>query len=364
VFKQPDTKLENWFAFQNICKIFSGTSTQTDLQNCNWEKIVALSSQHLVAPGLFMNLAEQTVVPDDVKQYFLTMRDMNANRLRIQAAGLRDIVLAMRRRQIEPVLLKGAANLVSETYSDKSARFMGDIDLIVPTSQHAAAFDVLMALGYQADQDAPDWKSQIEHHEEMVMHPDTGLGIELHRAIAPAWLQKLLPADAFLSRSGKVNFEGQNYRVLCLEDRIIHCIVHAQLHHDLDLVGGVSLRALFDLKSMVDSAALSGTVIDWVSILEHFKKNGHLNVLAGQMNICAKYLNVKIPVALLKTPSTEKKLIKWLSTNRKSNALSRIYFQFLLDKKHLFQQPHRAMRIFTPSAWLKRWNILKSSAQK
>jgi hypothetical protein len=359
MFKRSSEKLDNWVAFQNICKIYAETITLAELENCNWEKIVEISSQHLVAPALHKHLSLQKSIPDDVRDYFSAMHEMNADRVRIQAAGLKALVARLQKNKIEPVLLKGAANLVSQAYGDVGARFMGDIDMIVQAHQHQQAYQILHELGYHPDSDAPDWKGHVSHHEEMVMNAETGLGVELHRSIAPPWLQSLLPVETFLQRSVLVNFEKQNYRVLSYEDRIIHCIVHAQLHHDLHLVGGASLRALFDLKAITNSAAARGETIDWQKIATHFKTNRHFEVFSSQMNLCQKYLGLNTPIALPATPNKEKHLIAWLCSNQKTSMLARARFQFLTDVAHIMREPHRFLRIIKPSAWAKRWNILR-----
>jgi Uncharacterised nucleotidyltransferase len=350
-------KLQNWTAYKNIFSLFLGEATNAAVATWNWEKIIEVSSKHLVATSLLSNISKLTVMPQEVADYFSALHQLNSERNAIMLKGLGEVCDALSQIGIRPVLLKGAACLVSKTYENLADRFMGDIDLIVRPEELAPAHDLLRKLGYFPDKDAPDWKGQISHHEEMVMHEETGVGIELHKTLAPPILAKLLSSEEFLNRAISVNFEGACYLVLSPEDRIIHSIVHAQLHHDLQVIGAASLRCWFDVKSIVETCDRQ---INWQAIKMHFKANKQLPVLLGQLYLCEKFLGLKSGLDVSNYSHSEIHLKKWVNSNAEISWATRLYYKFLIDLSHLRQQPLRLLNVLRFRAWQKRFALLLS----
>ncbi|MBV8373917.1 MAG: nucleotidyltransferase family protein, partial [Candidatus Eremiobacteraeota bacterium] len=98
---------------------------------------------------------------------------------------LRQVVELLNAAGIEPILLKGAARLWS---GDPSASLHDsvDLDLLVADDELAAARTALVEAGYRDDlyRDIA-WYYQNVHHHLAPLLPQCGVGVELHRALAP-----------------------------------------------------------------------------------------------------------------------------------------------------------------------------------
>src|SRR3546814_13724953 len=73
------------------------------------------------------------------------------------------------------VFLKGAASLIDALHADPAARFVGDIDVLVPPERARDASAALVAHGFaEIDTYPRRWIAQRHHHLPMHRHIDTG----------------------------------------------------------------------------------------------------------------------------------------------------------------------------------------------
>jgi Uncharacterised nucleotidyltransferase len=350
-------KQENWTAFQNICSLFVGEATDADAATWNWEKIIEVSSKHLVATSLHRNISKLTVVPQEVADYFSALHQLNSERNAVMLNGAREVCLALTQIGIRPVLLKGAACMVSNCYGDLADRFMGDIDLIVKPEELAPAYELLHKMSYFPEEVAKPWFGKSTHHNEMLMHVDTGVGIELHNSLAPPVYAKILPSADFIDQSISLNHQETDFLVLSPENRIIHSIVHAQLHHHLQVIGAASLRCWFDVKSIVETCDRQ---INWHAIKLHFERNKQLPVLLSQLYLCEKFVGLKTGLDVSSCSYAETNLKKWVTADFKGSLAARLRYNFVIDFAAVLKRPIRFLNLLRWRAWQKRFALLLS----
>jgi Uncharacterised nucleotidyltransferase len=75
----------------------------------DWPLVVKLASEQLVSPMIGLVLTRQPEVADDVKEYFAAVIALNRERNAILENAIRDIIGALNRAGMTPLLMKGVA---------------------------------------------------------------------------------------------------------------------------------------------------------------------------------------------------------------------------------------------------------------
>src|SRR3546814_8611698 len=95
-----------------------------------------------------------------------------------------------RRRHTRCALVTGVQTcalpicLIDALHADPAARFVGDIDVLVPPERARDASAALVAHGFaEIDTYPRRWIAQRHHHLPMHRHIDTGVGVELHTSV-------------------------------------------------------------------------------------------------------------------------------------------------------------------------------------
>ncbi len=116
-----------------------------------WENVVKVSSQHLVTPALYWALSKKGLLdalPDDGLIPYLEMI-LDANRYRNQRIldQVQTIARQLNKVDIEPLLMKGVASLITGIYEEVGIRMMTDIDLLVPYDKLMTSVAALENIG-------------------------------------------------------------------------------------------------------------------------------------------------------------------------------------------------------------------------
>lgn len=226
-----------------------------------WASVIRLANDHLLAPALGSSLADvckDGALPDDVCGYLDLLRRSNGRRndaIRRQAL---ELLAALNRRGIRPLLLKGALALFADGDRDPAARMMADIDIAVPAAQRHGAEDVLGALGYGAAHRYPEGHHAVGEFERAGDPAPVDLHLELIDQ------RYILPIDGVFERAHRVEIQGVAFLVPDATDRILHVLLHAQIHHLGNFYRGrVALGQLHDFATIV---AEHGRNANWTVI--------------------------------------------------------------------------------------------------
>jgi len=165
---------------------------------------------------------------------------------RWEVSCLRDALVPL---GLAPILLKGAAYLMADLPAARG-RLFGDVDLLVPRQQIAAAEAALQAAGWVFDSELSaydqryyrDWMHEIPP----LRHQERDAALDLHHTILPPTARRPVNTAALFEDTRELA-DMPGMRVLAPTTMFLHSAAH--LFHEGELDNG--LRDLFDLDSLL-----------------------------------------------------------------------------------------------------------------
>lgn len=220
----------------------------------DWMRFIAICSNHLVLPSIFLKLKSHDIVPflpEEVASHLKEIYELNFDRNQKILIQIQKIAEVLNPKDIFPIFLKGAGNLIDHVYADLGDRIPGDIDFLVSEKDYLTTADMLKNEGY-AEVNPPTSYRVIESmkHYPRMYHPDFPAVIEVHRIpVYEAYLDEL--------NFGKINSEMyfapefSGCYTLSDKHKIILNFVHSQFGNEARPYSIVSLRDLYDLHLLV-----------------------------------------------------------------------------------------------------------------
>lgn len=352
---------KDWDGFQYLCEIVAPASPRRDASwnRVDWDIVIGLAEVHKVGPAVWRSIDGLAGVPNSVKAYFHILRDKNAQR---NAAILDGVAIALARLNelgIKAAPLKGAASIASLLYDDLAERFLSDVDLLIAPEHAQASAEALRALGYTSLRPDPGirWITPRGHHLPPLLAPQ-GFCVELHTALVQRKFEPMLPSAEVLQRTSEEQWRGNAILFLHPTDRLVHNIVHSQLH-DLSSTGVVELRQLRELSLLI---ARYSQVIDWREVERRFGAAGHEDVLSDQLAYCRMLMGVGSPIAEADPETSMTRLRSALGDpagHPRSGvaALNRLIRDYGLWLK---ANPTLALNLINPLWWPRRFRLMLS----
>jgi hypothetical protein len=262
-----------------------------------WEPLVAAANQHLLCPALYGAIKHKNLlssIPADLREYLQTLYYHNGERNRQLADHTEETILLLNDLGVEPVLLKGTANLLSGLYLDQSMRFISDIDMLIPGNRMTDCIRKLKDAGfdYLLPPEADCWKNH--HHCPPLFKKNRYFLVELHRELMPDHYQYLINADSVLSNSIPLRIGTARARIPSLSHRIIHNIAHAQLTDRDYHFGDIQLRQLYDLVLLADKIQEK----EWREIELVFRRLGYSSALSGYLLAGKQFFKKPLPIKI------------------------------------------------------------------
>ena len=253
------------------------THITLNLSQVYWEKLIRKASIEQVLPGLAGRthlLGIQDTLPPEILSTFAAAESLNRERNQVILTEALFAAMLLNRIGIQPVGLKGIAYLLSGIYSNPAARFVADIDFLVPQSQLPAAIAQLDRHGYfESDSDR---LFQFRHHHSAMRR--AGLPhIELHHRVGIGVCDRVLPASAILLEAKPITIDGATILVPSPVQLATHLVLHSQLAHPYDNRIFPPLRAMVDL---VHLQSRFTSQIDWSAIEKTYRAAGESATLA------------------------------------------------------------------------------------
>jgi len=263
----------------------------------NWERFVRAAAESAVLPALSgQNSLERTVicaVPEDVSAALILVNTLNAERNRTALVQAQQLAAAMNQVGIQPVALKGLANILAGIYPDLGARYLADIDLLVPPEDFPAAVAVLHNLSYSA-YPAHSIEFVIGHSYPALTRADS-LEVDLHRTVGLGACASFLPATEVFRDSVPHNLDGASIRIPSPEHLVTHHIMHSQMHDSYRERINPSLRTLYDFFLLERHFHAS---LDWHAIEHRFRQKGQYATFALFLIEVEQSFGLKPPIAL------------------------------------------------------------------
>lgn len=197
---------------------------------------------------------------------------------------------------IQPLVLKGAAYLLCDLPVARG-RLFGDVDLLVPKTQIAAAEAGLMAAGWAFDEELSDYDSRYYrewmHEIPPLYHQQRDTALDLHHAILPPTARVRVDTAALFEDAREVpGLPG--LRVLAPVTMFLHSAAH--LFHEGELDNG--LRDLFDLDALLRDFGRDPGF--WTSLVPRARALGLSRPLFHALRYTTRLLGTPVPADVMR----------------------------------------------------------------
>jgi hypothetical protein len=259
-----------------------------------WEGIAPTAVRLGLAPLVYRNLLEDRFA-GSVPPAALAMLRKGAHGaaclMAIQMEGLERVDTALREKGIRPVLLKGTALAVT-LYEQPALRRMQDLDLLVRSDEVEPALEALRAIGFRGILSDRGPSFYASHHHALPMIDSRGrLIVEIHRGLVPPSAGLAVETGPLLDRAVEVIRDGRSYRVLALEDQILHAALH--LAHTDRFMG--RLRDLLDIHALLEATPSP----DWGVLIEASRSWSASRSLYSTLDLGRRLLGTRVPREVL-----------------------------------------------------------------
>ncbi|MGH2405610.1 MAG: nucleotidyltransferase domain-containing protein, partial [bacterium] len=212
-------------ALYNLLRVGPNTPSLTPPEL--WPAILTLADREHVAPLVHAAIdASGAAVPDSVRQVLAQSYRRAGTACADAYAQLAEVLRALHRAGVDPVLLKGAA-LARFTYADAALRPFGDLDILVRPEHVEAAHHALRGAGYTIAGDRPSavditWR----HARGYADAAGRRIPVDLH------WRYDgypLLTADNYagvFARAHPVDVDGEPALIPAPEDMLLALGIH------------------------------------------------------------------------------------------------------------------------------------------
>ncbi len=225
-------------------------SVQDDIQTgkVDWEKVVYVSSSHLVLPALYLQLERATLLkhlPEELTEYLRYLTEENRERNRLILQQVQDISVLLNRNGIKPVFLKGVACLLINLYEDDAERMLGDIDVLVEESKVLRTAELLIAEGYKTVVEYNNYIHDEQKHYPRLMHGNYPSAVEVHREVLLRPYSKHFRGEDMVRNARNIGKDIQVF-VPSMKDLIIHNVLNVQFNDRAYLNRMLNLRQMYD----------------------------------------------------------------------------------------------------------------------
>jgi hypothetical protein len=246
-----------------------------DVQRVNsaWPAVVRLADSHRIACAVWVGVSRKGLsreLPDDARQYFAALFEMNAQRTAAIEQQIDECVRAFNDKGIVPLLLKGAAYLKAAIISDPAERIFSDVDVLVAETEIPVAMAALRSLGYrEVPTDHTDYR--VHRHCRAMFRPGAYGTIELHHRLVSSDLEDLLPVGAAVRSSVERAEDGLRYRYLSPTHMLAMSFLHSQLIDHYGETFTIGLRSVQDFIALSEAFPER---IDWQQIDDDCVRHG------------------------------------------------------------------------------------------
>jgi hypothetical protein len=179
-----------------------------------------------------------------------------------------------------------------------------------------------------------------------LLHPSGTFSIEIHKSLIATQsvndeFERILRTADMFERAVAILWNGHSVLALHPTDRIVHNIVHTQIHDGRFSLGTIELRQMRELALL---AARHGHAVDWRDIEHRFSSAGHADVLAEQAALCLALMGVPLPVAAADIGN---------SMNRLCHGVERTAAAAVADHQHGVEPVRRGPHLSAPAVLTK-----------
>jgi hypothetical protein len=278
----------------------------------DWAEVLRQAADNGLGPLLYHRLtttAPAVEMPSIVLDQLRNAAVRSAAQSLQIEADLRVVLAALRRHDVDVIVLKGA-HLGQVVYQNFALRTMCDLDVLVRRQDLAKATTVLADLGYTPQYYRVEAVDYAHHHHLRPMARGDGVKVELHWTIAQPGTPFDIDLSGLWERAQTVQIAGVNALALSPEDLVLHLCLHTSFGHRYR----VGLRAFWDLLEVVHHYRAR---LDWDVVVRraHQWKIGRYVYLT--LRLVRELLAADIPetaIAALEPPGFPPEVVAWAKT--------------------------------------------------
>ena len=288
----PDVEFQLLCACSRVRMSAEDASHLASLLDQPWESdlLLALADQHGLGPLLFQHLGAHNAVPVSVREKLRSTQAQGARQTLVLTNELLRLHGQLQQGGVTTLAFKGPA-LAQALYGGLGLRPFGDLDLVVRPSDVPAAREVLRSNGYEPTIQfspalEPDYiRTQYEYG---MVHPDSGIYVELQWAIAPRFYCVDFDMEQLWSGAGPVQLGEALLPAPAPSDLVLLLSVHAAKHAWSRLIWLVDLRELI----------LRYPGLDWSQLLQRARRAGVLRVVLVTLLLAQQLVGARLPSAV------------------------------------------------------------------
>lgn len=221
--------------------------TQITSDGVEWERVVHLSSNHLVLPAFHIQLKKAGILnllPVELGEYLDYLTADNRERNQQILKQVNEINGLLNKNGIQPIYLKGVAHLLLNLYDDIGERMIGDIDFLVEEMEMLKAAEILIKAGFSPLVEYSSNKHNKTRHYPRLSSERHCAAVEIHRQVLIYPYYKKFSYD-YINKNKK-HLQSKNMFVPSDKDLIIHNTLNAQLNDKALINYSINLRQMYD----------------------------------------------------------------------------------------------------------------------
>lgn len=268
------------------------------------ELLVELANRHFLIPTIRHALEEHQLLEqldDDFNAYLDAMSNFMSERNQAITSQCIEFLNKAQKKDLNPLLLKGASTLFNHVYPTPGLRLLSDLDIVFKETEFGKAKVLFHDMGYTTpEQYQTQQVTDKSHHLPPLYREGDACPVELHLQPIQTQYQHYLTIDQAFEQPQTLSHDNVTAPFLALspENEIIHCFVHSQLVDKHDAFDRMNFRHMDYFVRMVEHY---GPALDWQRIQQHFKKPNDQRAFQQYIFTINTLFNCNVPIEISKS---------------------------------------------------------------
>ena len=330
-------------AHHALCVLTSpwGDCDAGTLSPVDWDAVIAVANSHYLVPALYCALRDKSLLhlpPEMAVAYAQEVYSLNVKRNRNLSKQLEGVVRCLNAVEIEPILIKGAASLVEKWVPDSAARFMFDLDILVPKDKGERALNALHNEGYAVpmENQQPVLEDGQHHYPSLQKRGEPAL-VELHIRALSQKCRAVVTAETLLHKAKRISL-GVEASAWLPEptEQLLLMFLHSEISHENHQLALLDMRHAWDVPWF---CTYHGNAVAWEEIEERVSVAGYQGELAGYLRLLNGFFSMPVPPVVQKCNSDAElhyRRVRSLLTGERANLI--LLQQFLKNLQFTFSQ--------------------------
>ncbi len=219
---------------------------QLKSNSVDWDAVVKLSTSNYVFPALYCNLKRVGFLhylPQDLISSMEYITNLNEDRNKKIINQAKELNYLLLENNINPIFLKGTANLLAGIYQNIAERMVGDIDFILSKEDYTKAIDILREFGYSEVEKYKYYRPE-EIHYRRLQKDNNIAAIEIHKAFMD--IKKYNKEFSYNSVEKDIQ-SISGFSVLSNSDKLKLTIISNQINDNGFCYKSIPLRNAYDV---------------------------------------------------------------------------------------------------------------------